>query len=146
MSTATKSRLTNADRRLLDSLEHDVWTETCAVIAQEEWFSSHRGAADHDEAPDEFILYGNDGFNGEDDRSKLQVAFLLRMLRANDIKILGFGTHDDYTWAMRVEGGNQAVLHQAVWYCWYRACGNDHGFAVSVVGKLTMKTPRIRRT
>ena len=144
MSTVTDTRLTNADRKLLDSLKSDVWTETCALVAYEEWFSSHRGAADHDEAPDEFILYGNDGFDGTDDRSKLQVALLVRMLRVNGIEILGFGTHEDYTWAMRVEGSNQAALHQAVWYCWFRACGNDHRFAVSVVGKMALKVPRIR--
>jgi len=132
--------LTKSDESILRTLRRDKLTGFFAKTAYENFFHVHRGTSDPSSGDLTFI-FGNDSY-GDDPRSRLQVAMLLRLLRHNRIGVHGFGVHEECTWALQVDSCDDENLHQAVWYCWFRASGNDHRFAESVVGTMRLRVPK----
>ncbi|MCH7725392.1 MAG: hypothetical protein IH991_02750 [Planctomycetes bacterium] len=98
----------------MDSLAND-WAEFAGARLS----SKHRGVIRLDRPPKSCVVFGNDGFGVlEDGRAQREVDLFRCVLDTAQIAELGFGVHDDYSWAMIVGTDRvhalEAVLH-AVW-------------------------------
>ncbi len=101
-----------------------------ANFVQEFCFHWHRGVFDYG---DKYIVFGNDGYAGEDGRVREEVEYVRSRLKALDLKESAFGISDEggYSWALVIDNYQRfdarIELEQALMEGWRRACGMEGG-------------------
>ncbi|KAA5542924.1 HNH endonuclease signature motif containing protein [Adhaeribacter rhizoryzae] len=100
-----------------------IWNEIAGKIAnyvRNSHFNVHRGAILFD--VNTTAVFGNDGFEveeGQDNRAKIEVEILTKVMSINNFSELGFGlSNDGYTWCMLIQTNKVKFLNDVVWMCY----------------------------
>ena len=128
--------LTKNDEQILETLKRDRLAEAHArSVGEKHFYDCGAYLASRPRT----VIFGK-GQVASAACSRLHIALLVRLLRHNGIKVLGFGVHDS-SWAMQVASWDTEMLTRAALYCWYRANGHDHRFANRLVDELQLDVP-----